>query len=46
MALQNLYSPKGFSFEFILCRQLFETTLNNCDNKIKNYLNQVKRVHD
>ena len=35
MALQNLYSLKEFSSEFFLYCQLLETTLDNCNNKIK-----------
>ena len=46
LALKNLYSPKGFSSEFLLCRELFSTTLKNCDNSMGNYLNQVKRLND
>ena len=26
--LKNLYSPKGFSSEFLICKVLFETTLS------------------
>ena len=35
MTLQNLYSSKEVSSEFFLCHQLFEITLDNCDNKMK-----------
>ncbi len=45
-ALENLYSPKGFSSEFLLCKELFDTTLEKSNNKMEIYLNQVKRLHD
>ncbi len=38
-ALENLYSPKGFSSEFLLCKELFDTTLEKSNNKIEIYLN-------
>lgn len=46
LALKNLYSPKGFSSEFLLCRELFSTSLENCDNSMSTYLNQIKRLND
>ena len=45
-ALENLYSPKGFSSEFLLCKELFDTSLEKSDNKMEQYLNQVKRLYD
>ena len=45
LALQNLYSFKGFSSKFLLCRELFNTSLESFD-KMKIYLNQVKRLND
>jgi len=45
-ALENLYSPKGFSSEFPLCKELFDTTLEKLNNKMELYLNQVKRLYD
>lgn len=45
-ALENLYSPKGFSSEFLLCKELFDTTLEKSKNKMEIYLNQVKRLYD
>lgn len=32
-ALEDLYSPKGFSSEFLLCKELFNSTLDKSDNK-------------
>ena len=40
--LKKLYEPKGFSSEFILCKELFETTLARSGNSIENYLNKIK----
>ena len=45
-ALENLYSPKGFSSEFLLCKELFDTTLEKSNNKMELYLNQIKRLYD
>ena len=45
-ALENLYSPKGFSSEFLLCKELFDSTLEKSNNKMELYLNQVKRLYD
>ena len=45
-ALENLYSPKGFSSEFLLCKELFDTTLEKLNNKMELYLNQIKRLYD
>src|SRR5882757_9372912 len=36
--LQELYEPKGFSSEFLICKELFSTTLSRCGNSIENYL--------
>ena len=36
--LRELYEPKGFSSEFLLCKELFTTTLSRCGNSIKAYL--------
>jgi len=44
--LQALYEPKGFSSDFLICKELFETTLSKMDNSIENYLNQIKRLTD
>ncbi len=45
-AFVNLYSPKGFSSEFLICRELFNTNLAKCNNNMEFYLNQVKRLND
>src|SRR6201996_6938833 len=44
--LETLYSPKGFSTEFILAKELFETTLSGCGNSIESYLARIKRYTD
>ena len=44
--LKELYSAKGFSAEFILCKELFETTLAGCQNSMEQYLNNIKRLKD
>ena len=41
--LKNLYSPKGFSSEFLICKELFETTLSKYSS-IEEYLNKVKQL--
>ena len=45
-ALENLYSPKGFSLEFLLCKELFDTTLEKSRYHMETYLNQIKRLYD
>jgi gag-polypeptide of LTR copia-type len=44
-ALKQLYEPKGFSSEFLLCRQLFETTLKSYKS-IESYFNKIKQLSD
>jgi len=44
-SLKNLYSPKGFSSEFLLCRDFFETTLTKYSS-MEEYLNKVKQLSD
>ena len=44
--LKILYEPKGFSSEFLLCKQLFETTLVKTGNSVENYINRIKRLTD
>ena len=44
--LERLYSSKDFSSEFLLCKELFNTTLDSSEKKIKMYLNTVKRLND
>ena len=44
--LKDLYEPKGFSSEFLVCKELFSTTLAKCGNSIETYLNRIKRLSD
>ena len=44
-SLENLYSPKGFSSEFLILREFFNTTLNNTSS-IEEYLNKIKQLSD
>ena len=44
--LRELYEPKGFSSKFLLCKELFTTTLFRCDNSIKAYLTWIKWLSD
>lgn len=44
-ALKNLYEPREFSSEFLICRELFQTTLKS-HKFIKSYLNKIKQLHD
>jgi hypothetical protein len=44
--LKALYEPKGFSSEFLICKELFETTLSGLNNSIEDYLNRIKRLTD
>ena len=44
--MKILYEPKGFSSEFLLCKQLFETTLVKTGNSVENYINRIKRLTD
>jgi Pol polyprotein, beta-barrel domain/gag-polypeptide of LTR copia-type len=44
--LKALYEPKGFSSEFLLCRELFDTTLVRTGNSIEAYLTRIKRLTD
>ena len=38
-ALENLYSPKDFSSKFLLCKDLFDTTLQKSSYRMGLYLN-------
>jgi len=42
--LEQLYKPKGFSSEFLMCKELFETTLISCDKDIEKYLAKVTQL--
>ena len=44
--LKDLYEPKGFSSEFLICKELFSTTLARCGNSIEKYLTRIKRLSD
>ena len=41
--LENLYSPKGFTSDFLVCKEFFSTTLNKFSN-IEEYINRVKEL--
>ena len=43
--LQNLYSPKGFASEFLLCKQFFDNTLSK-HKSMEEYVNIVKVLRD
>jgi len=43
--LKNLYSLKGFSSEFLICKELFKTTLSKYSS-IEEYLNKIKQLTD
>ena len=42
-ALKDLYNPKGFTIEFLVYKEFFETLLTNFDS-IEAYLNKVKEL--
>ncbi|RKF63752.1 hypothetical protein OnM2_023081 [Erysiphe neolycopersici] len=44
-SLENLYCSTGFSSEFILCREFFDTNLSKF-NSMEQYLNRVKQLSD
>ena len=43
--LKNLYSPKGFGSEFLICKEFFKTTLSKYSS-MEEYLNKVKQLTD
>jgi hypothetical protein len=43
--LKNLYSLKGFSSKFLICKELFKTTLSKYSS-MEEYLNKVKQLTD
>ena len=45
-ALRNLYVSKEFNNDFYLYKKFFNTTLKFCENKMKNYINNFKRIND
>lgn len=44
--LKALYEPKGFSSEFLISKELFNTTLAKSGNSMESYLTTVKRLTD
>jgi len=36
--LKALYSQEGFSSDFLICKDLINTSLSNCQNNVENYL--------
>jgi hypothetical protein len=44
-SFKNLYSPKGFTSEFLICRDFFNTTLDKYTS-MEEYLNKVKQSSD
>jgi len=45
LSLKNLYSPKGFSSEFLICKEFFETDLHKYPS-MEEYLNKIKQLSD
>ena len=44
-ALKTLYSPRGFTSEFLICKEFFNTTLDKYSS-MEEYLNRVKQLSD
>jgi gag-polypeptide of LTR copia-type len=44
--LKALYEPKGFSSDFLLYKDLFDTTLLKCRSSIEKYLNKIIRLNN
>jgi len=44
--LSDLYEPKGFSSEFLLCKELFSSSLTASNGSIEAYLTRIKRLTD
>jgi len=42
--LERLYKPKGFSSEFLMCKELFKTTLQSCGKDIEKYLAKITQL--
>jgi hypothetical protein len=42
--LKALYKSKGFSLDFLLCKELFNTTLDKCEKSVKQYLMRIIRL--
>lgn len=45
-ALRELYSPRGFSSEFLLFKELFTTSLSSENGSMEAFLHKVKRLVD
>ena len=41
--LEDLYSPKGFTSEFLICKEFFSTTLESF-NSMEEYINKIKQL--
>ena len=44
--LKKLYSPKGFSSEFLIFKEFFDTILANSGNSVEVYINTITRLTD
>ena len=42
--LKSLYQAKGFSSDFLLSKELINTTLISCNNNVEAYLQKIKRL--
>lgn len=42
--LERLYAPKGFSADFLICKDLFSTTIERASGSIETYLTRIKRL--
>jgi hypothetical protein len=42
--LKELYEPKGFSSEFLMAKELFQTRLSNSQGGMEGYLNRISRL--
>ena len=42
--LQSLYQSKGFSSDFLLSKELINTTLASCNSNVEEYLQKIKRL--
>ncbi len=45
-ALKHLYHPSGFVSEFLVIKDLVNTTLDSCNRNVEKYLNKIKRQQD
>ena len=42
--LKNLYKVKGFSSEFLISKELINTTINSYKDNLELYINNLKRL--